>query len=97
MATKEDILKQAIQSAGGRCEFERKRELYRNNLAHFEDNFATWLDKHDDEWVAIFNSRLIAHAKTYGELEKILNDKHGISTNEAVIKHLTKRKTTTLF
>ncbi len=92
-----NMLEKVIKYVGGRCEFERKHQQYTDDLAFFEKNFINWADKHDNEWVAIYNERLVGHSKKYETLAKIITERKKLPINEVVVKFLTTRQVTTLF
>ncbi len=91
------IMEKAIENAGGRCEFGRKRQQYSDDLAFFEKNFTNWVEKHDNEWVAIYNEKVVGHSKAYSKLAKIITEQKKLPINEVVVKYLTTRKVATLF
>lgn len=96
MSTSGSLLDKALASAGGKGEFERKHRQYSESLAHLDENVLELLKIYNNQWVAVFNSTIVAHAPTYGELANEIEQK-GLPIEEIVIKFLTTRKVMTLF
>ena len=96
MATSGRLLDKALASVGGKREFERKHRQYSESLAYLDAVTPELLKKYDNQWVAAFNSTVVAHAPTYGELATEIEHR-GLPIGELVIKFLTTRKVITLF
>lgn len=91
------ILKEkAIESVGGMAEFKRKSEHYSENLRFLESQKPELIKMHDGDWVAIYNSSLVASNKSLPNLLKLLN-KRGIPEEEALIQYLSSENILTLY
>lgn len=96
MATNTELLGKALKAAGGQEEFERQYVQYGDSLAFLDKKRSELLQKYDGDWVAVFNSRIIAHGKQYSDVVKqiVRSDK---PIGKVVIKFLSSKKIATLF
>ena len=91
------ILKEkAIESAGGMAEFKRKSEQYSGNLRFLESQKSELIKTHDGEWIAIYNSSLVASNKNLSNLLKLLG-KQGAPEEEVLIQYLSSENILTLY
>lgn len=96
MSTSGSMLNKALSSAGGKREFERKHQQYSKSLTYLDEYTPELLKKYNNQWIAVFNSTIVGHAPTYGELASNLEQRE-LPIEEIVIKFLTTRKVMTLF
>ena len=95
MATKTN-LQDALRSVGGRKEFERQYQQYRGSLHFIDRDKSELLSKYADNWVAVYNSKVIAHGEKYRDVVKDLERK-GLPMEEVAVKFLSTRRVMTLF
>ncbi len=96
MATKGSFLEKALKAAGGRQEFDRKFQQYTQSVAFIDKHRDELLKKYDENWVAVYDAKVVAHGKKYQDLAKEIN-KERLPIGDVVIKFLTSRKMLTLF
>ena len=90
------LFDKAIKSAGGKEEFQKKFEQYKESVASIEANRDELLKKYDNEWIAVYNRKVVAHAKKLQELiQKV--EPTGLPTNEVLIEFISSRKVLTLY
>jgi hypothetical protein len=70
---------------------ETELERFKQDVAYYESHREELLEKHPEQWVAIFNRNVVAVAP---ELEALLHnlEKQGISSAHALVKHMTQRE-----
>lgn len=96
MAVGGSLLERAIKSTGGKEEFQRKSQQYSESVFYIDKYREKLLGKYDNNWIAVYDSRVVAHAKKYQDVAKEIERK-GIPADESVIKFLSSRKIVTLF
>ena len=96
MATSGRLLARTLNAVGGREAFDRKFRQYEGSVSFIDKNEEELLEKYDENWVAVYNAKVVAHGKKYEEIEREIQQK-GIPLEETVIKFLTSRKMLTLF
>jgi ribosomal protein L20 len=94
--TVKNNLKDALRSVGGREEFERQYQQYSRSLHFIDRDKRELLSKYADNWVAVYNSKVIAHRKRYRDVVKDIKRK-GLPIEEVALKFLSTRRVTTLF
>jgi len=90
------LLDKALESAGGLEEFRRKMAQFREDLAFIDDNRKELLKRHDENWIAVYKRKVVAHSEQYDDVITQINEK-GLPNEEVVIKFLSSRKVVTLF
>lgn len=96
MATDATLIRDALNSTGGTEGFAKKFQQYSASVSFIDDNRKELLSKYDGNWVAVYNSNVVAHAKEYEELvDKI--ERKGLPIGELAIKFISSRKVMTLF
>lgn len=90
------VLDKAVKSAGGKKELQRKFEQYRESVAFIEKNRNKLLKKHDNEWIAVYNCKVVAHAKKLQELIQKVEPTR-LPTNEVLVEFISSRKVLTLY
>lgn len=96
MVTANTRKREAIESAGGMAEFKRKSERYSENLQFLESCIHELIKTHDEKWIAIYNSSLVASSKTLPSLVRLL-DEQGIPEEDALIQFLSSENILTLY
>ena len=96
MAVSEKLIKEALNSAGGKVQFARQYQQYSNSVLFIDEHRQDLLKKHDDEWIAVYNSAVVASSKKYDVLARKLT-RLKVPINEVVIKFISSRKVVTLF
>ncbi|MBA7518495.1 hypothetical protein ES705_10565 [subsurface metagenome] len=96
MVTSGRLLDKALHAVGGKDEFDRKFRQYGESVSFIDKNAEQLLKQFDESWLAVYNSKIVAHDKKYENIEKEIIQK-GLPLDEVVIKYLTNRKMLTLF
>jgi hypothetical protein len=70
---------------------EKELERFKQDVAYYESHREELLEKHPEQWVAIFNRNVVGVAP---DLEVLLHnlEKQGLSTAQALVKHVTRRE-----
>ena len=96
MVVSEKLIKEALNSTGGKEQFARQYQQYSNSVRFIDEHRQDLLKKHDGEWIAVYNSEIVASSKKYNVLvRKVIRLK--LPIKEVVIKYLSSRKVVTLF
>jgi len=95
MTTKSNLAT-ALKSIGGAKEFRRKHQQYRESVYYIDTDRRKLLEKYSDNWVAVYNSKVIAHGKRYRDIVKTIERKK-LPIGEIALKFLSSRKRITLF
>jgi hypothetical protein len=96
MVVSEKLIKEALDSTGGKAQFARQYRQYSNSVLFIDEHRQELLKKHDGEWIAVYNSEVVASSKRYDVLvRKITRLK--LPIKEVVIKLISSRKVVTLF
>ena len=90
------LLNKAIESIGGKEEFRRKSQQYRNSMDFVEGNRAELLKRYDENWIAVYNSQLVAHGEKFGDVMKNIQ-KARLPVEEVLVEFISSRKIITLF
>ena len=96
MATDIKMLNMALRSVGGEKAFIKKHQLYRQNVLYIDNNRSQLLKKYNENWIAVYDEKVIAFGAEYREVVNHINEQH-IPIEEVVIKFLSNRKLLTLF
>jgi len=96
MAVSDKLIKEAINSTGGKDQFARQYEQYCDSVKYIDEHLQDLLKKHDGEWIAVYNSGVVASSKNHDALvRKVTRLK--LPVKEVVIKYISSRKVVTLF
>ena len=96
MVVSEKLIKEALDSTGGKAQFARQYQKYNNSVLFIDEHRQDLLKKHDGEWIAVYNSEVVASSKKYDLLvRKVTRLK--LPIKEIVIKFISSRKVVTLF
>lgn len=90
------LLNKALNAVGGREEFERKFQQYSESVAFIDKNREDLLKKYDSNWVAVYNSKVMAAGTNYDDVAKEIERKR-LPIEEVVIRFLSSRKVLTLY
>ncbi|MGA2158285.1 MAG: hypothetical protein WB588_12005 [Dehalococcoidia bacterium] len=75
MAINNNLLEKALCLAGGREELERQYEKIKKNSFYIDDNRDRLLQSFDGNWIAVFNSVVVANGRDYDSVAKVLAKK----------------------
>lgn len=89
-------LKKALQSVGGLEEFKRKRDQFRRDLAFIDENRDELLEEYDEEWVAVYESEVVAYGKDYNNIITQL-EKKNMPVDRIPIRYLSKHRVFALY
>lgn len=96
MVVSEKLIKEAINSTGGKEQFARQYQQYSNSIRFIDEHRQGLLKKYDGEWIAVYNSEVVASSKKYDVLlRKVTRLK--LPIKEVVVKYISSRKIVTLF
>ena len=96
MVRSSTLLDRALGSIGGTEEFQRKSKQYGDSLSFVEEHRDELLKKYNENWIAIYKSKVIAHAKKFEELmQKISSTK--LPIGEILVEFMSSRKVLTLY
>ena len=96
MAVSEKLIKDALNSAGGKEQFARQYQQYSNSVLFIDEHRQDLLEKHDGEWIAVHNSEVVASSKKYDVVTRKIT-RLKLPIKEIVIKFISSRKVVTLF
>jgi len=96
MTTSGRLLDKALHAIGGREAFDRQFRQYQESIAFIDKNREELVKEYDGKWIAVYNSKVIAHGKSYRTVANKIQEE-GLPIEEVVIKFLTSRKVLTLF
>ena len=94
MATKSKLT--ALKSIGGKKELQRQFRQYSQSVDYIDRDRRRLLKDYDNHWVAVYDSRIIAHAKRYDDVVRIIVQKK-LPIGQVVLKHLSSRRRITLY
>ena len=90
------LFAKALNSVGGREEFERKSRQYSESVHFIDENRNKLLESYDENWIAVYISKVVAHNKNYYDIVESVKQKK-LPIEEVVVKHLSSRRVMTLF
>lgn len=90
------LLDEALKSAGGLEEFKRKRDQFSRDLAFIDENRDKLLEDYEENWVAVYESKIVAHGKHYNNVLSQL-ERSDLLEEQVVIKFLSSREGITLY
>lgn len=96
MVVTDKLIEEALNSTGGKDQFARQYQQYSNSVLFIDEHRQELLKKHDDEWIAVYNSKVLASSKKYDVLVRKVS-RLKLPIKEAVIKFISSRKVVTLF
>jgi hypothetical protein len=96
MVVSAKLIKEALDSTGGKAQFARQYHQYSNSVLFIDEQRQDLLKKHDDEWIAVYNSEVVASTKKYDLLVRQVT-RLKLPIKEVVIKFISSRKVATLF
>jgi hypothetical protein len=70
-----NLLEKALCLGGGREEFERQYEEIKKNSFYIDDHRDELLQSFDGNWIAVFNSVVVANGRDYDSVAKVLAKK----------------------
>ncbi len=94
MTTK--LLEKALNSAGGLEEFKRKRDQFSRDLAFIDENRDKLLEDYGENWVAVYELKVIAHGKHYNNVLSQL-ERNNMPVGQIPIRYLSKHKVFALY
>lgn len=90
------LFTKALNAVGGRREFGRKFRQYSDSVHFIDENRSKLLESCDGNWIAVYNSKVVAHSKSYHTVVKSVKQ-NDLPTEEVVLKYLSSRRVMTLF
>ena len=96
MVVSDKLIEEALKSAGGKDQFARQYQQYSNSVLFIDEHRQELLKKHDNEWIAVYNSEVVASSKKYDVLVRKVS-RLKLPIKEVVIKFISSRKVVTLF
>lgn len=89
-------LSTALKSIGGAEEFRQKHQQYSESVYYIDTDRRKLLAKYSDNWVAVHNSKVVAHGKRYHDVVKAI-EREKLPIGEIALKFLSSRRRVTLF
>jgi len=90
MVVSEKLVKEALDSTGGEVQFARQYQQFSNSALFIDEHRQDLLKKHDGEWIAVYNSEVVASSKKYDLLvRKVTRLK--LPIKEIVIKFISRQ------
>lgn len=86
----------ALKSIGGIQEFQRQFRQYSQSVDYIDRDRRKLLKDYDNQWVAVYGSKVIAHAKRYNDVVRIIAQKK-FPIGQVALKHLSSRRRITLY
>lgn len=96
MVKEKGTLDKAFKSLGGRENFESKYQQYNANVCFMDEIRNSLPREYKNKWVAVHNSKVVAHEETYDSILKALKQKN-VPIEETAVKRLSSRRVMTLF
>jgi ribosomal protein L20 len=90
------LLERALKTAGGLEEFQHRTSQYSDDVAYIEKNKEELLKQYNDNWVAVFNSNIVAYGKNFKGFIKSIK-KAGVPLDKVTVEYISRRKELTLF
>jgi len=94
MATK--LLQKALESVGGLEKYKEIRRQFSEDLAFIDDNRDKLLEEHNETWIAVYKSQIIAHGKNYNNVLSQI-EKQDLPAGQVPIRYLSTHKVFTLY
>ncbi len=76
-----------VSKVGGEETIELRIRRFEEDFQYLQSLWYELMNKHLNQWVAVYEKSLVAHSKSISELRKKLSSK-GIPQNEAVIDYI---------
>ena len=86
----------ALESIGGKRELQRQFRQYSQSVDYIDKDRRNLLKDYDNQWVAVYNSKVIGHSKRYDDVVKIIERKK-LPISQVALKRLSSRKRITLY
>jgi hypothetical protein len=96
LAINNNLLEKALLHAGGREEVERQYKEIKKNHSYIDDNRVELLQSFDGNWIAVYNSEVVAKGKDYDSVAKELANKK-IPAKETAVRFISSKKIATFF
>ncbi len=96
MAINNSLLEKALRHAGGREELERQYKEIKKNHLYIDDNRVELLQSFDGNWIAVYNSVVVANGKNYDSIAKALANRK-MPVEETAIRFISSKKIATFF
>jgi len=90
------LLEKALESVGGLEEFKRKREQFSRDLAFINENRTKLLEDYEGNWVAVYESKVVAHGRDYNNILSKLEGKD-MPVGQIPIRYISKHKVFALY
>lgn len=94
--TTKSSLQDALRAVGGRQEFERRYQQYSGSVHFIDGSRSKLLPEYADNWVAVYNTKVVAHGKKYSDVVKDIQKKK-LPIEDIAVKFLSTRKRIMLF
>ncbi len=86
----------ALASIGGKEELQRQFRQYSQSVDYIDRDRRRLLEDYDNHWVAVYNSKIVAHGKKYEDVVKIIERKR-LPIGQVALKFLSSRRRITLY
>ncbi|MFC2018623.1 DUF5678 domain-containing protein [Chloroflexota bacterium] len=86
----------ALKSIGGKKELQRQFRQYSLSVNYIDRDRRKLLRNYDNKWVAVYDSKLVAHGKTYNDVIKTIGKK-GLPIGQVALKFISSRRRMTLY
>ena len=86
----------ALNAIGGKKELQRQFRQYSHSVNYIDSDRRKLLKDYDKKWVAVYESKLVAHGKTYSDVIKAIKEK-GLPIEQVALKFLSSRRRMTLY
>lgn len=96
MAINNNLREKALYSAGGREELERQYKEIKKNHSYIDDNRFELLRLFDGNWIAVFDSEVVANGKDFDSFAKVLANRK-IPAEETAIRFISGKKIASSF
>jgi hypothetical protein len=96
LAINNNLLEKALRHAGGWEELERQYNEIKKNQFYIDDNKVELLQSFDGNWIAVYNSVVVANGKDYESVAKVLANKK-MPAEETAIRFISSKKIATPF
>lgn len=86
----------ALNAIGGKKELQRQFRQYSHSVNYIDKDRRKLLKDYNNTWVAVYDSALVAHGKTYNDVVKAIEEK-GLPLGQVALKFLSNRRRITLY